>query len=109
MLGSGAAADVLQLTNNLPGGNQARFNLVSGEDLRFLSGREDDQFDELFHDPLFDNDGTGSGILSSVPSALQRWTEEARVLDGDTMHDCVTGMYILSGIHFQNKTMTWLR
>ncbi len=30
-------------------------------------------------------------MLSSVPSALCRWTEEARVLDGDSMHDCVTG------------------
>ena len=35
-------------------------------------------------------DGGSSGILSNVPSALTRWTEEAKVLDGDTVHDCVT-------------------
>jgi hypothetical protein len=26
-----------------------------------------------------------------VPNALVRWTEESRVLDGDSLHDCMTG------------------
>ena len=33
--------------------------------------------------------GTGSA-LATVPNALVRWTEESRVLDGDSLHDCMT-------------------
>lgn len=29
--------------------------------------------------------------LSAVSSTLNRWAEEARVLDGDSVHDCITG------------------
>lgn len=36
--------------------------------------------------------GSGSGTLSSIPSALVRWTEESRALDGDSVHDCITGL-----------------
>ena len=43
-----------------------------------------------------DQDGGpgGSGVLTYIPSTLTRWTEEAKVLDGDSVHDCVTGMLI---------------
>ena len=34
--------------------------------------------------------GMGS-TLSTVPSTLTRWSEEAKVLDGDSMHDCMAG------------------
>ena len=30
-------------------------------------------------------------MLTSVPSALSRMTEEARVLDADSVHDALTG------------------
>ena len=43
-----------------------------------------------FQDAFLDGAGPNSGVLSSVPSALARWTEEARVLDGDSVHDCLT-------------------
>lgn len=45
-----------------------------------------------------DQDGGqgGSGVLTYIPSTLTRWTEEAKVLDGDSVHDCVTGMSALS-------------
>lgn len=36
--------------------------------------------------------GMGVGTLSSVPNTLNRWTEEAKVLDGDSIHDCMAGM-----------------
>merc|ERR1712173_312911 len=32
----------------------------------------------------------GGSALSTVPNALVRWTEESRVLDGDSLHDCMT-------------------
>ncbi|GBM42389.1 E3 ubiquitin-protein ligase HUWE1 [Araneus ventricosus] len=33
-----------------------------------------------------------SGTLSAIPTTLNRWAEESRVLDGDSIHDCVTGL-----------------
>ena len=41
-----------------------------------------------------DNLGGNSGraALSSIPSALVRWNEESRVIDGDSVHDCVTAL-----------------
>merc|ERR1712066_916966 len=37
--------------------------------------------------------GTGGRqALSTIPSALVRWNEESRVIDGDSMHDCVTAL-----------------
>ena len=34
----------------------------------------------------------GRAALSTIPSALVRWNEESRVIDGDSMHDCVTSL-----------------
>eukprot|EP00095_Tigriopus_kingsejongensis_P000123 maker-scaffold450_size166944-snap-gene-0.20 protein:Tk00123 transcript:maker-scaffold450_size166944-snap-gene-0.20-mRNA-1 annotation:"hypothetical protein DAPPUDRAFT_313219" len=37
--------------------------------------------------------GNGGRVaLSSIPSALVRWSDESRVIDGDSMHDCVTAL-----------------
>ena len=47
--------------------------------------------DVHLQDQYTDNGSAGSGVLSCIPSTLNRWTEEARVLDGDSVHDCVTG------------------
>jgi hypothetical protein len=33
-------------------------------------------------------------MLSLIPSTLTRWSEEAKVLDGDSVHDCVTGIIV---------------
>ena len=46
-------------------------------------------------DSFFEAEGNNSGVLSNVPAALSRWTEEARVLDADSMHDCITGWWSL--------------
>lgn len=35
------------------------------------------------------------GTLSSIPTALTRWTDECKVLDAESMHDCVAGMLVL--------------
>lgn len=32
-----------------------------------------------------------TGTLSSIPTALTRWTDECKVLDAESMHDCVAG------------------
>jgi hypothetical protein len=36
--------------------------------------------------------GGGRAALSTIPSALVRWNEESRVIDGDSVHDCVTAL-----------------
>lgn len=44
----------------------------------------------IFQDNFTDT-GSSQGVLSQVPSALSRWTEEARVLDSESLHDAITG------------------
>ena len=34
----------------------------------------------------------GRAALSAIPSALKRWNEESCVIDGDSMHNCVTAL-----------------
>ncbi|ELK37322.1 E3 ubiquitin-protein ligase HUWE1 [Myotis davidii] len=46
--------------------------------------REDDLIIE------FDNMFSSARTLSSIPTALTRWTEECKVLDAESMHDCVS-------------------
>lgn len=45
----------------------------------------------IFLQDTFGDGGSSQGVLSQVPSALNRWTEEARVLDGESLHDAITG------------------
>ena len=49
--------------------------------------------------------GGGRAALSSIPSALVRWNEESRVIDGDSVHDCVTACKpeILKVVHQQRE------
>ncbi|XP_078340185.1 E3 ubiquitin-protein ligase HUWE1-like isoform X5 [Crassostrea virginica] len=95
LLGPTTAADVLQLTSTLTsvaGPNHGRL-MVGNDDLRIISRPDDDLIEEFLHSTI-DQDGGpgGSGVLTYIPSTLTRWTEEAKVLDGDSVHDCVTGL-----------------
>ncbi|XP_023930490.1 E3 ubiquitin-protein ligase HUWE1 [Lingula anatina] len=93
LLGPSTAADVLQLTNTLShntGGGHARI-VVRDDDFRVMSRDDDFFFEEIFQDPYMET-GAGSSVLTSIPSALTRWTEESRVLDGDSINDCVTAL-----------------
>lgn len=72
LLGPTTAADVLQLTNT--------FTSVAGPTPARVV------------DPFSENGSSGSGMLSLIPSTLTRWSEEAKVLDGDSVHDCVTAL-----------------
>ncbi|KAL8595169.1 hypothetical protein ACOMHN_013842 [Nucella lapillus] len=90
LLGPNTTADILQLTQNIPQASvPLRTHLLANEDLRIISRPDEDLFEELFQDQYADAVSGGSGVLSSIPSTLTRWTEEARVLDGDSVHDCV--------------------
>ena len=46
--------------------------------------------------------GSAASSLSGVHSALSRWAEEARVLDGDSVHDCLTGTCVYDLYHFND-------
>ena len=52
----------------------------------------DQAFNNLLADELngFETMNSSSSALNNVPNALVRWTEESRVIDGDSLHDCVT-------------------
>ncbi|XP_061178702.1 E3 ubiquitin-protein ligase HUWE1-like [Saccostrea echinata] len=94
LLGPTTAADVLQLTSTLTsvaGPTPGRL-MVGNDDLRIISRPDDDFLEEILHDSYGDGGPGGSGVLTYIPSTLTRWTEEAKVLDGDSIHDCVTAL-----------------
>ncbi|KAK3600176.1 hypothetical protein CHS0354_039470 [Potamilus streckersoni] len=95
LLGPTTAADVLQLTNSLTtqaGPNHTRV-VLSNNDLRIINRPEEDLLEELFQDTYPEGSGsTASGVLSSIPTTLTRWTEEAKVLDGDSVHNCIAAL-----------------
>ncbi|XP_060587198.1 E3 ubiquitin-protein ligase HUWE1-like isoform X3 [Ruditapes philippinarum] len=96
LLGPQTAAEVLQLTNtmNTQAGPAHTRVVLSNNDLRIISRQDEDILEELFQDsyPPDTGGGMGIGTLSSVPNTLNRWTEEAKVLDGDSIHDCMAAI-----------------
>nr|AEN74897.2 HECT UBA and WWE domain containing 1 [Monodelphis domestica] len=89
LLGPSAAADILQLSSSLPLQSRGRARLLVGNDDVHIIARSDD---ELLYDFFHDQSTATSqaGTLSSIPTALTRWTEECKVLDAESMHDCVS-------------------
>ena len=85
LLGPNTAQDILQLTTGMSSSNAPTQVILAGSDFHILATEED--FIEL-HNPNFIS-GSTHNTLSAVPSAMLRWTEESRVLDGDSLHDCV--------------------
>ena len=35
-----------------------------------------------------------SSTLASVPETLSRWAEESRAVDGDSIYDCIAGIFL---------------
>jgi len=91
LLGHNSGRDFLQLTGNHPGLNVGAMRdatrvlvMDSGSGFAILDSLDDEI-------PGLEGLGQGGGsALSTVPNALVRWTEESRVLDGDSLHDCMT-------------------
>ncbi|XP_029689696.1 E3 ubiquitin-protein ligase HUWE1 isoform X5 [Takifugu rubripes] len=89
LLGPSAAADILQLSNSLPLQSRGRARLLVGnEDVHIIARSDDELLDDFFHEQS--STGGQAGTLSSIPTALTRWTDECKVLDAESMHDCVT-------------------
>ncbi|XP_031466380.1 E3 ubiquitin-protein ligase HUWE1-like, partial [Phasianus colchicus] len=90
LLGPSAAADILQLSSSLPLQSRGRARLLVGnEDVHIIARSDDELLDDFFHEQ--GPTGSQAGTLSSIPTALTRWTEECKVLDAESMHDCVSG------------------
>ncbi|XP_051864984.1 E3 ubiquitin-protein ligase HUWE1 isoform X8 [Pristis pectinata] len=88
LLGPSAAADILQLSSSLPLQSRGRARLLVGnDDVHIIARSDDDLLDDFFHDQTATT--SQAGTLSSIPTALTRWTEECKVLDAESMHDCV--------------------
>lgn len=85
LLGPNTAQDILQLTSGISSGSSPARVILTSNDFHILA-TEDDLLD--LQDPTFIS-GNGTSTLSSIPSAMQRWNDESRVLDGDSLHDCV--------------------
>lgn len=87
LLGPNTAQDLLQLTSNFSSHPtstaQSRVVFANG-DFRIMATDDEDQNTTIPNE--------NSGTLASVPATLNRWAEESRVLDGDSIHDCVTGL-----------------
>ncbi|XP_064483541.1 E3 ubiquitin-protein ligase HUWE1-like isoform X1 [Ornithodoros turicata] len=93
LLGPNTAQDILQLTSSFVPvtSSTAQTRVVfANSDFRILATDED--IFEIQDQGTFVSSGGGTGTLANIPTALVRWTEESRVLDGDSMHDCVTGL-----------------
>uniref|UniRef100_A0ACB8ENN4 E3 ubiquitin-protein ligase huwe1 n=1 Tax=Sphaerodactylus townsendi TaxID=933632 RepID=A0ACB8ENN4_9SAUR len=89
LLGPSAAADILQLSSSLPLQSRGRARLLVGnDDVHIIARSDDDLLDDFFHDQSTAT--SQAGTLSSIPTALTRWTEECKVLDAESMHDCVS-------------------
>lgn len=90
LLGTTTAQDFLQLTGGVNSNNAARVIFASNE---FQIIAADEDLLELHESgPYAANGSSSSSALGSIPSAMIRWTEESRVLDGDSMHDCVSSL-----------------
>uniref|UniRef100_A0A452VDD5 HECT, UBA and WWE domain containing E3 ubiquitin protein ligase 1 n=1 Tax=Ursus maritimus TaxID=29073 RepID=A0A452VDD5_URSMA len=86
LLGPSAAADILQLSSSLPLQSRGRARLLVGNDDVHIIARSDDELlDDFFHDQ-----STATSQAGNIPTALTRWTEECKVLDAESMHDCVS-------------------
>lgn len=88
LLGEGAS-EVLQVPGT-GGAPATRFHFITNDDVRFLPRPEEDYMDDVYHLESMEEESSGEGALCTVPSALARWREESRVLDGESMHDCLT-------------------
>ena len=89
LLGPNTAQDILQLTSSsgLGASSAPAQVILTSNDFHILA--TDDELFELQNPSSFIS-GNTSSTLGSVPSAMLRWTEESRVLDGDSLHDCVS-------------------
>lgn len=88
LLGPATAQQILQLTSASSPNHPARL-IFASNDFQIITAEED--LLDFTESGLVGNAGSSS-VLSTIPSAMIRWTEESHVLDGDAMHDCIASL-----------------
>ena len=101
MLGLTSAADLVQITSGGGGGttsntghgssNQTRVFVTDSVEDHLFGQNYDSIYNDLYQDNFNDGWVSATDPISSVPSAYSRWAEEARVLDGGSVYDCIQG------------------
>lgn len=79
LLGPSSTQNLLQLTR---AAIQPRLVYSSNDYQLFTTGNWNDN-------AQIGSELNDSSMLNSIATAITRWTEESKVLDGDSMHDCV--------------------
>lgn len=87
LLGPSTAQQILQLTSGAATNHPARL-IFASNDFQIIAADED--WLDFTESGLAN--ATQSSVLSTIPSAMIRWTEESHVLDGDAMHDCIASL-----------------
>lgn len=67
--------------------------VLTGNDFQIIATDEMTDYVDAFADSTYIGTSSSSNnTMGNIPSAMLRWTEESRVLDGDSMHDCVASL-----------------
>lgn len=88
ILGTNSAQDVVTLTSQIA----APSRLFVADFHNWLANPSQYEDDQYFETTDATNLVASSNptTLASIPLVMSRWSEESRVLDGDSLHDCVT-------------------
>lgn len=89
LLGNSAPQDYLQLAAGSTS-NPGRV-IMSGNEFHIIAADDVTDLFELHDANSYMPHGSNT-TLGAIPSALVRWTEESRVLDGDSIHDCIASI-----------------
>ena len=89
LLGNSSAQDYLQITTGSTS-NPGRV-IMSGNEFHIIATDDVTDLFELHDANPYMPHGSNQ-TLGAIPSAMVRWTEESRVLDGDSIHDCIASI-----------------
>lgn len=85
LLGPNTVQEVMSLTNQIVGPNR-----LFVADFQHWLANEDELYPDTADSHTFSS--SHATALASIPLVMARWTEESRILDGGTMHDCMANI-----------------
>lgn len=85
LLGPNTVQEVMSLTNQIVGPNR-----LFVADFQHWLANEDELYPDTTDSHTFSS--SHATALASIPLVMARWTEESRILDGGTMHDCMANI-----------------
>lgn len=84
LLGPNTVQEVISLTNQIVGPGRL---LVA--DFHHWFHNDDDIYQEVGDHSLATSQATA---ISTIPLVMSRWSDEAKILDGDSLYDCLTNL-----------------